>query len=202
MATNRLLRLRRASRDDSGTSLIEMAVSLLVFGILSIMVMTVVMSTMNDANGATHRFDNLGDAQPVMDVISRDIRAASDVVSASATSVTLDASLGAPGGATRVTFTLANTGTLTETDVASAGQGATSTRVLSTHIAWPGPSGTALFSYENINGAALTAGQAGASPSSVAAISVSFSDNESITSSSAVTLQTTVWIRDAEYAAE
>jgi Tfp pilus assembly protein PilW len=194
--------------DERGTSLVEISVALMVFSILSIMIIGIVMSVTNNANAASHRFDSLGDAQPVMDVLTRDVRAAtcdpsthSCVVAASSTSLTINSALGAQGGATQVTFTLSNGGVLTETDVTDSGQGTSGTRQLSTHILYPGAGATPLFSYLNINGVALTPSQVQSNPGQVAAVSIYLQDNDSSLAAATVTLQATVWIRDAEYAA-
>jgi prepilin-type N-terminal cleavage/methylation domain-containing protein len=193
--------IRRASIDDRGMSLIEMMVAIFIFAILSITVMSVLFTLLDTANATTHRFQNVSEAQPVMDVLTRDIRAANTVIAASPNSMEFDADLGEPGGATDVTFTLAANGSLTETlqQPSTSGTTTVSTRSLATHIVTPA---TGLFTYYNIDGTLLNTTQSG-TPASVADVSINLEDNnDSQLAQSGATLDAQIWLRNVEYAHE
>jgi hypothetical protein len=157
---------------------------------------------MNTGNAGNHRFQNLGDAQPVMDVLTRDIRAATLVSTALPQTMTFVGALGLPGGATTVTFTLASNGTLTQTSTqpnVSGGGTTTSNRQLSSNIVYPGTGATALFTYYDINGNVLS--QPVIVPASVASVSINLVDNNDLNlAASAATLADQVWLLNTVYA--
>jgi Tfp pilus assembly protein PilW len=196
---NRLLSGRK--RDEVGTSLIEMMVATLILAILSATVLAISLSLMDTGNNSNHRFQNLGEAQPVMDVLTRDIRTATSVSTASAQTITFVAALGLPGGATTVTFTLASTGTLTQTSVqpnVSGGGTTTSNLQLSSNIVYPGTGATPLFTYYDIHGNALSP----VVPANVASVSINLVDNNDLKlAASAATLAAQVWLLNVVFVA-
>lgn len=184
-------------------SLVEMLVATMILAILSVTVMTIVVVLMDSGSASNHRFQNLGDAQPVMELLTSDIRAGTGVSAAGPETITFQSALGQAGGQTQITFTLASTGTLTQTSVqpnASGGGSTTSTRQLSSNVVYPATGATPLFTYYTVSGIALTSAQAQASPSQVASVSINLVDNNDLqNAASASTLSAQVWLLNVVY---
>jgi hypothetical protein len=160
---------------------------------------------MDSSNASNHRFQNLGDAQPVMDVLVRDIRAATSMSAAQPQTMTVMSALGACGGPTQVTFTLAPSGVLTQTSVQPncppAPGSTTSTRQLTSNLLYPGGSTPPLFSYYDLKNNPLSNAQAAATPSSVASVSITMVDNNDVKiAPSAATLTAKVWLLNTVFA--
>jgi prepilin-type N-terminal cleavage/methylation domain-containing protein len=206
---NVLRRLRDRRGDESGISLIEMSVALLIFGILSATVLSVTISLMNTGNNSNQRFQNLGDAQPVMDVLTRDVRAATAVTNYGPDSITVVTALGQSGGETTITFTLASNGTLTQTSVQPTALGGsnTSTLQLSTAIVYPTGTATPLFAYTDLSGNAIstsscspTCTNSGSTAATFGSVTIDLVDNHNLhIPTSAATLTAQVWLRNAIY---
>jgi len=105
------LRSRRRSgsrrHDDTGASLVELAVAMLVTGVLMAAVGTTVIGTMRVTNTLNSKVSTSGDARTAADQISRALRAtvkppgaAAALTAATATGITFYAMLNRPGVAT------------------------------------------------------------------------------------------------------
>jgi hypothetical protein len=77
-------RLRRRLRSESGLTLVEMAVVLVVTGIVLAFSLTSVASFEKAATGGIRRLENLDEARTLMAVISKDIRTAAKLGASSA----------------------------------------------------------------------------------------------------------------------
>jgi prepilin-type N-terminal cleavage/methylation domain-containing protein len=190
--------------DDRGTSLVEMMVTSLILAVLSATALGIVLTLMDSSNASSHRFQNLGDAQPVMDVLVRDIRAATSMSAAQPQTLTVVSALGACGGPTQITFILAASGVLTQTSVQPncPGPGSTtSTRQLTSNLLYPGGSTPPLFSYYDLKNNQLSSAQAAATPSSVASVNITMVDNNDVKiAPSAATLTAKVWLLNTVFA--
>jgi prepilin-type N-terminal cleavage/methylation domain-containing protein len=197
MATGRgPLRTRRL--DERGTSLIELMVAMFVLALLSTAVLSVTSSFLVNANGADQRFVNVGDAQTVMDVLTRDIRAATTVQGttvsvAQGNAMTFYSALGANGGPTLVTFALTGT-TLSQSATAGPSYTTPATSVMSRNIAIPPSGPSPLFTYYT------NAGIATSNPAAVASVAINLVDSQGSLTLSDATLASVVWLRNVEYA--
>lgn len=143
-----LSRVRRAARDDSGLSLTELLVTMMVFGILAVVLGSVFNNTMRTVRFVSAKTSTTADTRIAMESMSRALRVAltpqgqpSAFVSAGPNSVTFYSSLARGAGQTadlptRVTFDyVAATGCLRQTQVLAVPTG-----VPATPLAWTGAS--------------------------------------------------------------
>jgi prepilin-type N-terminal cleavage/methylation domain-containing protein len=164
-----LMRKLRDRRQDegaeSGFTLMEMLVAMLVFTIFATMVLEIYVTLVTQQVSTNNRFNNTGEAQTVMDRLSSELRAAvycacgstpaAPIASAGANSITFYAALGGSTGPTEIQFQLSGS-QLTETDTpANTGgtspswtfTGSPTVSILSPSIG--NSSSTPLFTYYN-----------------------------------------------------
>jgi prepilin-type N-terminal cleavage/methylation domain-containing protein len=192
-----------AAGDETGMTLIELLVAMFIFSVLATTAVTTIVTVMGVGDQANHRFANTDDAQPAMEMITKDLRVAQSIVGTpTGTSVTVNANLGVAGGATTVTFTLASTGVLTATSVQpqTSGGTKTSTLQLSTRVVYPSGSATPLFRYYDSNGNAISP-VTSTNASQIASISVYMVDNDAATRlpGTSATLTAQIWLRNVLY---
>jgi prepilin-type N-terminal cleavage/methylation domain-containing protein len=184
------LKGRPRRTDERGFTIAEMTVTTLILGVLSAAAMTVTNSFLSNSDRATQRFTNVGEAQTVMDALTRDLRAATIIVSpVSPTAVTFYATLGGPSGAELLTFNLTGS-TLTQATSLSPPYNTSTSATLGAHVA--GSSGV-LFTYYDVNGNPTT------TVGLICKIGISLVDNVSGYPDSAATLKSFVWPRNLIY---
>jgi len=186
---------------ESGMSLVEMMVAIFIFTILTVTALSVMITLLDTSSSANHRFDNVDDVQPVMDVLTSDIRAASTVCTANPESVVIVTDLGYAGGPVLMDFTLSTTGSLNESSeqsgacpTSSAPFQPTAGHVLTSKIVYPSSNETPVFSYFDSTGATTT------TAASVASVAINLVDNDDTDiPASAATVTAQVWLRNVLY---
>jgi prepilin-type N-terminal cleavage/methylation domain-containing protein len=162
--------------DDSGYSLIELLVVIILLGVVGSIITTTLVSGMRSTRQTQNRAYSTENVQAQLERIARDIRVADPIRAASATSITLDNMRGAGPGCVRETWALSS-GNLVRTAItfsawascsvypATATPTSTVTQTVVSSIA---NGSTPIFAYKDASGAAL----ASPTPSKVAVVHV------------------------------